>query len=62
MIYLTGRKILDDFSDNEDPEKALKIPANDLCTQDPDGDNSDDAGGIYGQNDQMKKFIIEIND
>jgi len=60
MIYLTGRKLLDDESDNEDPCAQLNIPADNLKENvDSSGDSED---GVYPTNNTFKKFIVEITD
>jgi hypothetical protein len=49
MIYLTGRKHLNDDSDNEDPNAALNIAA-DNREQIVDSDGEDEEEGIYSAN------------
>jgi hypothetical protein len=63
MIYLTGRKMLNDDSDMEDPAKALNNPANTIQNQNNGSDSDDDEKGMFNApNGSQKKYIVEITD
>jgi hypothetical protein len=62
MIYLTGRKMLNDESDHEDPCAALNIPANNLRDRPQTLDSDNDEEGVYAGHNGLKKYIVEILD
>jgi len=62
MIYLTGRKMLNDDSDHEDPCDALNIPANNFDRPINFDSDEDREEGVYSASHGIKKYIIEIVD
>ena len=59
MVYLTGRKMLSDQSDHEDPIKALNNPANNFHDQNQ-ADSDAEEKGVYNTSTGQKKYIVEI--